>query len=88
MLKDDETFVGHVTDPVARQQALRRWRRSRTLSFIASGCLFLGAIASHVGDEAAMCGLSSGIAAVNFTVAVATDMKIKVALLADQQRTD
>lgn len=84
MMKDDEKFITQVTDPQSHQQSIRRWRRSRTYSYIAFGCLFLAAIVSFAGGQAALCGLLSGIAAVNFAVAVSTDLKIKVALLAGE----
>lgn len=81
MMKDDEKFITQVADSQSRQQSIRRWRRSRTYSYIAFGCSFLAAIASLAGGLAALCGLLSGIAAVNFAVVVSTDLKIKVALL-------
>ena len=84
MQKEDEKFVEQLADSQSRQQAICRWKRSRMYSLIAFGCSFLAAIASVAGGQAALCGLFSGVAAINFAVAVSTDLKIKIALLADE----
>ena len=81
---DDDVFLRLTATPSARADAIRRWRLCRLLSFIAfliSSCAALIAIG---GNEGVWCGLLSGAAAIQFAVTVSTDMKIKIALLADE----
>ena len=84
--KEDAKFVQRLTDSQSRTEAISRWRRSRTCSFVAFACSFAASITALIGGEAALCGLFSGIAALNFAVAVSTDQKIKIALLMDELR--
>ncbi len=88
MQKDDIKFVQSLTDSHSRSKAISRWRRSRMCSFVAFACLGVAAISSFIGGQAAMCGLFSGVAAINFAVAVSTDSKIKIALLIDELKRD
>ena len=51
MQKDDNRFLKQVTDAEARVEAIRRWRLSRTLSFIAFILLFFcAALGATQGD--------------------------------------
>lgn len=84
MRKDDEKFLSQTATPGARADAVRRWRRARFLSFASFLLFSCAAIVSMVGDRGALCGLLAGVAALQFAVMISTDMKIKVALLADE----
>jgi len=86
--KEDEKFVGLVTNSQSRKNSIRGWRRSRMFASVASGCSFLAAITSFTGSQGALCGLFAGVAAINFAVALSADLKIKIALLADECRKD
>ena len=81
---EDDVFVQSLIDSDSRTEAIRRWRRSRIYSLVPVVCSFAAVVVAFVGDQAAMCGLYSGIAAISFAVVVSIDQKIKFALLIDE----
>ena len=84
MLKDDEQFLSQTATPGARADAIRRWRQARLLSLVSFLLFSCAALVSMVGDRGELCGLLAGVAALQFAVMVSTDMKIKIALFADE----
>jgi len=87
MRENDASCVRQQADPQSRHQAIRRWRRSRTYTLAAFGLIYVAAVISALGGNAAACGLSSGAAAAVLAIAVSLDMRIKVALLAEELKT-
>ncbi len=82
METEDDRFTALIIDPERRPEALRRWARSRRWSFIAATVFLLACIAAFVARMGALCGLFAGVSAINFAAATATDLRIKLALLA------
>lgn len=85
MWTDDDKFLRQTATPSARADAIRRWRLSRRLSFAAFLLFSCAALLSSIDENGgAFCGLLAGAGALQFAVTLFTDMKIKVALLADE----
>ena len=85
MPNEDERFAEQVLDAGQRAAAVKRWRRSRALSLVAAALFFLGAMAWLLVRQTGLCGLFAAVAAINYAVAAATDVKIKLATLAGRQ---
>ena len=84
MQKDDNRFLKQVTDAEARVEAIRRWRLSRTLSFIAFILLFFCAALGATQGDSGRCGLFAGLGALQFAIVISIDTKIKMALLVEK----
>ena len=82
MHPEDLRFADLLLDAGRRDQAVRGWARSRRLSFLASVLFLLLAAAALVARIGMLCGLFAGVSAINFAVATAADLKIKLAALA------
>lgn len=75
-----ETILGsHGTapQPQAQNRIIRRLRLKRTLSYIAGGCLIIGACSACIGGKGGLGGLISGAAALSFVAAISIDRKIE-----------
>ena len=81
---DDDVFLRLTATPSARADAIRRWRLCRLLSFVGFLLFSCAALLSIGGNEGVWCGLLAGAGALQFAMMVSTDMKIKIALLADE----
>ena len=84
MRKDDDKFLRQTATPSTRADAIRRWRLCRLLSFIAFLICSCATLIAIGGNDGVWCGLLAGTGATQFAVTLSTDMKIKIALLADE----
>lgn len=81
MQEDENEFVDEISESEKRKTKLQELKKSRTLYFVAFAGFLIGAFFAFFSGKPALCGLFSGVAAMQLAAAGSIDTKINLILL-------